>query len=130
MENKNDILDDFLNRINCQDLLKVDGGDDFIDRVMENIPSVSAEKQKLRGWVIVMRAVSSIAAVFFIALFFYLAADGGLNDDAPMSATYSKEADVYNPVPCADHNSTSMEFYDCYHRHKQELLKRRISFNH
>lgn len=129
MENKDDILDDFIARISNPELLSVDDEDDFIDSVMDGIgEEASAPVARLRGWVIALRAVASIAAVWLVGLFFYLGYSVD-DEDATAHGSLSHDTDIAQILPCVDENSTPREILACYCKVMKEQKERQDFYN-
>ena len=79
------------------------------------------------AWVIALRTVTSMAAIFLVGLFFFI---NGEASEAPQLATTSTE-----PTPTFCEGSTPRELYMCYMERKREtpsvysLIKKRIYEN-
>lgn len=127
MENSNDILDDLLSRISNQDLLKLDDEAGFIDSVMDNIPDSAARTLKIRGWVVVFRAISSMAAALVLGLFLMQGSERVDGSISTKNTTQSHAASYMPSLPCADKNSTPRELYKCYTEQRQ-LREDRLNF--
>lgn len=129
MENKDDILDDFIARISNQELLSVDDEDDFIDSVMDGIgEEASAPVARLRGWVIALRAVASIAAIWLVGMFFYFGY--GVEDEGVAAqSSLSHNTDAAPTLPCVDGNSTPREILACYCKVMKEQKERQAFYN-
>ena len=78
------------------------------------------------AWVIVLRTVTSMAAIFLVGLFFFV---NGETPEAPQLATTTTATE---PVPTFCEGSTPREIYMCYMERKREqpstysLIKKRI----
>ena len=81
------------------------------------------------AWVIVLRTVTSMAAIFLVGLFFFI---NGEASEAPQLATTTTSTD---PTPAFCEGSTPRELYMCYMERKREtpsvysLIKKRIYEN-
>ena len=80
-------------------------------------------------WVIVLRTVTSMAAIFLVGLFFFI---NGEAPEAPQLATTTTSTE---PTPTFCEGSTPRELYMCYMERKREtpsvysLIKKRIYEN-
>lgn len=80
-------------------------------------------------WVLVLRTVTSMAAIFLVGLFFFI---NGEAPEAPQLATTTTSTD---PTPSFCEGSTPRELYMCYMERKREtpsvysLIKKRIYEN-
>lgn len=78
------------------------------------------------AWVIVLRTVTSMAAIFLIGLFFFI---NGETPEAPQLATTTTST---TPTPAFCEGSTPRELYMCYMERKREqpstysLIKQKI----
>ena len=81
------------------------------------------------AWVIVLRTVTSMAAIFLVGLFFFI---NGEASEAPQLATTTT---LTAPTPSFCEGSTPRELYLCYMERKREtpsvysLIKKRIYEN-
>jgi hypothetical protein len=86
------------------------------------------QKQTL-AWVIALRTVTSMAAIFLVGLFFFI---NGEAPETPQLATITTSTD---PTPAFCEGSTPRELYMCYMERKREtpsvysLIKKRIYEN-
>ena len=80
------------------------------------------------AWVIALRTVTSMAAIFLVGLFFFI---NGETSEAPQLATTTST----EPTPTFCEGSTPRELYMCYMERKREtpsvysLIKKRIYEN-
>ena len=81
------------------------------------------------AWVIALRTVTSMAAIFLVGLFFFI---NGEASEAPQLATTTTSTE---PTPTFCEGSTPRELYMCYMERKREtpsvysLIKKRIYEN-
>ena len=81
------------------------------------------------AWVIALRTVTSMAAIFLVGLFFFISGEAS---EAPQLATTTTSTD---PTPAFCEGSTPRELYMCYMERKREtpsvysLIKKRIYEN-
>ena len=81
------------------------------------------------AWVIALRTVTSMAAIFLVGLFFFI---NGEASEAPQLATTTTSTD---PTPAFCEGSNPRELYMCYMERKREtpsvysLIKKRIYEN-
>ena len=82
-------------------------------------------QQQTPAWVIVLRTVTSMAAIFLVGLFFFI---NGEATETPQLATTTST----DPTPAFCEGSTPRELYMCYMERKREqpstysLIKKRI----
>lgn len=137
MKDNKDILDDLIDRLQKEDLPTIDNEDDFIDSIMDSLDSDDATpvikmepkaEKKGRGWVIVLRTVSSIAAALILGLFLMQSAET-INMSVSPKKQYNTETYIQK-LPCADRNSTPRDLYMCYTKQMQERSERQDFINH
>ena len=81
------------------------------------------------AWVIVLRTVTSMAAIFLVGLFFFI------NGEAPETPQLATTTTSTDPTPAFCEGSTPRELYMCYMERKREtpsvysLIKKRIYEN-
>ena len=86
-------------------------------------------QQQTPAWVIALRILSSVAAMYLVGLFFFI---NGEAPEAPQLATTTTSTD---PTPAFCEGSTPRELYMCYMERKREtpsvysLIKKRIYEN-
>ena len=86
-------------------------------------------QQQTPAWVIALRILSSVAAIYLVGLFFFI---NGEAPEAPQLATTTTSTD---PTPAFCEGSTPRELYMCYMERKREtpsvysLIKKRIYEN-
>ena len=115
-------------------------GDDIADdlkpyrEAFQGFASVSGmekpmpQKQTL-AWVIALRTVTSMAAIFLVGLFFFI------NGEAPEAPQLATTTTLTAPTPSFCEGSTPRELYMCYMERKREtpsvysLIKKRIYEN-
>lgn len=136
MKDNKDILDDLIGRLQKEDLPTIDNEDDFIDSIMNSLDSDDATpvikmetkaEKKGRGWVIVLRTVSSIAAALILGLFLMQSAE---TMDLSVGSKKQYNTETYiQKLPCADRNSTPRDLYMCYTKQMQERAERQDFIN-
>ena len=86
-------------------------------------------QQQTPAWVIALRTVTSMAAIFLVGLFFFINEEAS---EAPQLATTTTSTE---PTPTFCEGSTPRELYMCYMERKREtpsvysLIKKRIYEN-
>ena len=86
-------------------------------------------QQQTPAWVIALRILSSVAAIYLVGLFFFI---NGEAPEAPQLATTTTSTD---PTPAFCEGSTPRDLYMCYMERKREtpsvysLIKKRIYEN-
>jgi len=86
-------------------------------------------QQQTPAWLIVLRTVTSMAAIFLVGLFFFVNDE---TSEVPQLATTTTSTE---PVPAFCEGSTPRELYMCYMERKREqpstyrLIKKRIYEN-
>ena len=78
------------------------------------------------AWVIALRTVTSMAAIFLVGLFFFI------NEETPEAPQLATATTSTEPIPAFCEGSTPRELYVCYMERKREqpstysLIKKRI----
>ena len=86
-------------------------------------------QQQTPAWVIALRTVTSMAAIFLVGLFFFI------NGEAPETPQLATTTTSTDPTPAFCEGSTPRELYMCYMERKREtpsvysLIKKRIYEN-
>ena len=119
--------DDILQKLSDLEQPAIDNPDALTDLIMSNLPEQAAPKktqdERAHALLLTMRAISSIAAVWLVGLFFVV------NDETPVTPVVVHQSPN---APSFCEGSTPGEIYTCYMNRKREqsgtysLIKKRI----
>lgn len=119
--------DDILKKLLALEQPAIDNPDALTDLIMSNLPEQAAPKktqdERAYALLLTMRAISSIAAVWLVGLFFVV------NDETPVTPVVVHQSPN---APSFCEGSTPGEIYTCYMNRKREhsgtysLIKKRI----
>ena len=119
--------DDILQKLSDLEQPGIDNPDALTDLIMSNLPEQAAPKktqdERAHALLLTMRAISSIAAVWLVGLFFVV------NDETPVTPVVVHQSPN---APSFCEGSTPGEIYTCYMNRKREqtgtysLIKKRI----
>ena len=120
--------DDILHKLSAIEQPAIDNPDALTDLIMSSLPEQAAPKktqdERAHALLLTMRAISSIAAVWLVGLFFVV------NDKTPVAPVAVHQSP--NDAPSFCEGSTPGEIYTCYMQRKREqsgtysLIKKRI----
>ena len=109
--------DDILRKLSALDQPAIDNPDSLTDLIMSNLPEQAvhekADPKRPHALLLTMRAISSIAAVWLVGLFFVV------NDETPVVPVAIHQS---QDVPSFCEGSTPGEIYTCYMQRKREHL--------
>jgi hypothetical protein len=124
--------DDILHKLSAIEQPAIDNPDALTDLIMSSLPEQAAPKktqdERAHALLLTMRAISSIAAVWLVGLFFVV------NDETPVTPVVVHQSP--NDAPSFCEGSTPGEIYTCYMQRKREqsgtysLIKKRIYESH
>ena len=124
--------DDILQKLSAIEQPAIDNPDALTDLIMSSLPEQAAPKktqdERAHALLLTMRAISSIAAVWLVGLFFVV------NDETPVTPVVVHQSP--NDAPSFCEGSTPGEIYTCYMQRKREqsgtysLIKKRIYESH
>jgi hypothetical protein len=124
--------DDILQKLSAIEQPAIDNPDALTDLIMNSLPEQAAPKktqdERAHALLLTMRAISSIAAVWLVGLFFVV------NDETPVAPVAVHQSP--NDAPSFCEGSTPGEIYTCYMQRKREqsgtysLIKKRIYESH
>ena len=119
--------DDILQKLSAIEQPAIDNPDALTDLIMSSLPEQAAPKktqdERAHALLLTMRAISSIAAVWLVGLFFVV------NDETPVTPVVVHQSPN---TPSFCEGSTPGEIYTCYMQRKREqsgtysLIKKRI----
>ena len=119
--------DDILQKLSAIEQPAIDNPDALTDLIMNSLPEQAAPKktqdERAHALLLTMRAISSIAAVWLVGLFFVV------NDETPVTPVAIHQS---QNAPSFCEGSTPGEIYTCYMNRKREhsgtysLIKKRI----
>ena len=119
--------DDILKKLSALEQPAIDNPDALTDLIMNSLPEQAAPKktqdERAHALLLTMRAISSIAAVWLVGLFFVV------NDETPVTPVAIHQSQNASSF-CE--GSTPGEIYTCYMNRKREhsgtysLIKKRI----
>ena len=119
--------DDILKKLSVLEQPAIDNPDALTDLIMNSLPEQAAPKktqdERAHALLLTMRAISSIAAVWLVGLFFVV------NDETPVTPVVVHQSPN---APSLCEGSTPGEIYTCYMQRKREqsgtysLIKKRI----
>ena len=122
--------DDILQKLSAIEQPAIDNPDALTDLIMNSLPEQAAPKktqdERAHALLLTMRAISSIAAVWLVGLFFVV------NDETPVTPGVVHQSPN---APSFCEGSTPGEIYTCYMQRKREqsgtysLIKKRIYEN-
>ena len=123
--------DDILQKLSAIEQPAIDNPDVLPDLIMNSLPEQAAPKktqdERAHALLLTMRAISSIAAVWLVGLFFVV------NDETPVTPVVVHQSPN---APSFCEGSTPGEIYTCYMQRKREqsgtysLIKKRIYESH
>ena len=123
--------DDILQKLSAIEQPAIDNPDALTDLIMSSLPEQVAPKktqdERAHALLLTMRAISSIAAVWLVGLFFVV------NDETPVAPVAVHQSPN---APSFCEGSTPGEIYTCYMQRKREqsgtysLIKKRIYESH
>jgi hypothetical protein len=123
--------DDILQKLSAIEQPAIDNPDALTDLIMNSLPEQAAPKktqdERAHALLLTMRAISSIAAVWLVGLFFVV------NDETPVTPVVVHQS---QNAPSFCEGSTPGEIYTCYMQRKREqsgtysLIKKRIYESH
>ena len=123
--------DDILQKLSAIEQPAIDNPDALTDLIMSSLPEQAAPKktqdERAHALLLTMRAISSIAAVWLVGLFFVV------NDETPVTPVAIHQS---QNAPSFCEGSTPGEIYTCYMQRKRELygtyslIKKRIYESH
>ena len=109
--------DDILQKLSDLEQPAIDNPDALTDLIMSSLPEQAAPKktqdERANALLLTMRAISSIAAVWLIGLFFVV------NDETPVTPVAIHQS---QNTPSFCEGSTPGEIYTCYMQRKREHL--------
>ena len=119
--------DKILEKLSALEQPAIDNPDALTDLIMSSLPEQAAPKktqdERAHALLLTMRAISSIAAVWLVGLFFVV------NDETPVTPVVVHQSPN---APSFCEGSTPGEIYTCYMQRKREqsgtysLIKKRI----
>jgi len=119
--------DDILKKLSALEQPAIDNPDALTDLIMSSLPEQTAPKktqdERAHALLLTMRAISSIAAVWLVGMFFVV------NDKTPVAPVAVHQSPN---APSFCEGSTPGEIYTCYMQRKREqsgtysLIKKRI----
>lgn len=119
--------DDILQKLSAIEQPAIDNPDALTDLIMSSLPEQAAPKktqdERAHALLLTMRAISSIAAVWLVGLFFVV------NNETPVTPVVVHQSPN---APSFCEGSTPGEIYTCYMQRKRELygtyslIKKRI----
>jgi hypothetical protein len=122
--------DDILQKLLALEQPAIDNPDALTDLIMNSLPEQAAPKktqdERAHALLLTMRAISSIAAVWLVGMFFVV------NDKTPVTPVVVHQSPN---APSFCEGSTPRELYMCYMERKREtpsvysLIKKRIYEN-